>query len=141
MDTELDNIITFIFLVIYKEDRFSFYDLSFICLSVWSLPYLSVQTAVWSLSHSLLSVCLIFHLFFCLNSIPFVCLSDPRISTTEETFQSRIIDSTIFQTNSFDVLNLHCLFPVPHVQLILLRCWAKQKRHSNKKLKIFVSFK
>jgi len=28
-----------------------------------------------------------------------------RISTTEETFQSHIIDSTIFQTNSFDVLS------------------------------------
>ena len=43
------------------------------------------------------------------------------ISTTEETFQSHIIDSTIFQTNSFDDLN--------------------QKRRSNKNLKIFVSFK
>ena len=28
-----------------------------------------------------------------------------RISTTEETFQSHIIDSTIFQTNSLDVLS------------------------------------
>ena len=28
-----------------------------------------------------------------------------RISTTEVTFQSHIIDSTIFQTNSFDVLS------------------------------------
>jgi len=28
-----------------------------------------------------------------------------RISTTEETFQSHIIDSTILQTNSFDVLS------------------------------------
>ena len=29
----------------------------------------------------------------------------PRISTTEATFQSHIIDSTIFQTNSFDFLS------------------------------------
>ena len=29
----------------------------------------------------------------------------PQINTTEETFQSDIIDSTIFQTNSFDVLS------------------------------------
>ena len=28
-----------------------------------------------------------------------------QISTAEETFQSHIIDSTIFQTNSFDVLS------------------------------------
>ena len=32
-------------------------------------------------------------------------LINARISTTEETFQSHIIDSTIFQTNSFDVLS------------------------------------
>ena len=31
--------------------------------------------------------------------------SDSQINTTEETFQSDIIDSTIFQTNSFDVLS------------------------------------
>ena len=30
---------------------------------------------------------------------------DSQINTTEETFQSDIIDSTIFQTNSFDVLS------------------------------------
>ena len=30
---------------------------------------------------------------------------EPQINTTEETFQSHIIDSTIFQTNSFDVLS------------------------------------
>ena len=29
----------------------------------------------------------------------------PQINTTEETFQSDIIDSTIFQTNSFDFLS------------------------------------
>ena len=29
----------------------------------------------------------------------------PRISTTEATFQCHIIDSTIFQTNSFDFLS------------------------------------
>ena len=29
----------------------------------------------------------------------------PRISTTEATFESHIIDSTIFQTNSFDFLS------------------------------------
>ena len=38
-------------------------------------------------------------------------------------------------------LNLHCLFPVPHVQLILLLCRVNQKRRSSKTLKIFVSFK
>ena len=32
-------------------------------------------------------------------------LVGPQINTTEETFQSHIIDSTIFQTNSFDVLS------------------------------------
>ena len=30
---------------------------------------------------------------------------EPRISTTEATFQYHIIDSTIFQTNSFDFLS------------------------------------
>ena len=29
----------------------------------------------------------------------------PQISTTEETFQSQLIDTTIFQTKSFDVLS------------------------------------
>ena len=51
-----------------------------------------------------------------------------QISTAEETFQSHIIDSTIFQTNSFDVLSEFTLL-------------VNQKRHSNKNLKIFVSFK
>ena len=37
--------------------------------------------------------------------------------------------------------NLHCLFPVPHVQLILLCSRVNQKRYSNKTSKIFVSFK
>ena len=36
---------------------------------------------------------------------PNSCMSRPQINTTEETFQSDIIDSTIFQTNSFDVLS------------------------------------
>ena len=66
----------------------------------------------------------------------------PQISTTEETFQYQLINTTIFQTKSLMFcLNLHCLFPVPHVQLILLRCQVNQKRLSNKNLKIFVSFK
>ena len=32
-------------------------------------------------------------------------IKESQINTTEETFQSDIIDSTIFQTNSFDVLS------------------------------------
>ena len=39
-----------------------------------------------------------------LNQLKIVYLT-PQINTTEETFQSDIIDSTIFQTNSFDVLS------------------------------------
>ena len=35
-------------------------------------------------------------------------ISYPRISTTEETFQSHIIDSTIFQTNSFVWICIAC---------------------------------
>ena len=83
------------------------YDLPHIGAEVWKFYISCIYFATCSVSFWLLSTNL--------NITPFarslfpklrLTLLHPRISTTEETFQSHIIDSTIFQTCSF----LHHMF-------------------------------
>ena len=58
-------------------------------------------------------------------------LVGPRISTTEATFQFHIIDSTIFQTNSFDVLSEFALV------VSYTTCSAYSSAQSNESEKTF----
>ena len=63
----------------------------------------------------------------------------PQISTTEEIFQSQLIDTTIFQTKSFDVLSEFALLVASatcSAYPAVLSC--ESEKMSQQKKKIFI---